>query len=460
MMSTSSNDSNSIEKLFTARSIAIVGASTNPEKLGYQILSNLLRGGYTGSVFPVNPRAEELLGKKVYASILDIPENIDLVVMVIPADFVPQGLREAVEKRCRSAIIISGGFREAGRADLESDLLDIVSSTGLRIVGPNCQGINFLANQQCTSWPLVKASGPLAVISQSGTVAATLAGWAVDEGFGISATVSLGNQIDVCESDLLEFFHKDESTKSIAMYLEGARDGRRFLRVAEAVSSQKPIALLKSGMTPGGQRAAASHTRSLAGSDRIFDAACRQFGIRRVYNLESLYDAAKGMGTLTGIKGNRIFIITSSGGSGIIAVDEAERNGIEVLPLPPDVVGMLKQTHISPNATFSNPLDLTVAPSSHYSEALDIISSEEIVDMYLVIFGDPIPGATEVVSQLVQKVGKCVAVAYLGGGEVEKEERTKMHHSGIPVFPTPERAIQGMKSALWMHEVQMRKLDT
>lgn len=451
------DDYKSIEKLFTARSIAIVGASTNPEKLGYQILSNLLQGGYAGSVFPVNPRAGELLGEKVYASIPDIPDNIDLAVMVIPADFVPQGLREANEKGCRSAIIISGGFREAGRADLESELLDIVKSTGLRIVGPNCQGINFLANQQCTSWPLVSASGPLAVISQSGTVAATMAGWAVDEGFGISATVSLGNQIDVCESDVLEFFDKDQSTNSIAMYLEGARDGRRFLNVAEKVSSQKPIALLKSGMTPGGQRAAASHTRSMAGSDRIFDAACRQFGIRRVYSLESLYDAAKGMGTLTGITGKRLFIITSSGGSGIIAVDEAERNGIEVPPLPPQVVKMLRQTQISPNATFSNPLDLTVAPASHYREALEIISSQEIVDLYLVIFGDPIPGATEVVSELVQKVGKCVAVAYLGGGDVEKEERARMHSAGIPVFPTPERAIEGIKSALWMREMQKRK---
>ena len=188
-----------VTRLFQARSVAVVGASTNPKKLGHQILANILHGGYEGDIYPVNPKADQILGLRAYPSVSDVPAGLDLAVIVVPASFVPGMLREVAAKGAGAAIVISGGFREAGREDLEQELRAVMAETGLRLVGPNCQGINYRTNKLCASWPLVATQGSMAVISQSGTVAATLAGWAVDEGRGVSATVSLGNQVDVCE---------------------------------------------------------------------------------------------------------------------------------------------------------------------------------------------------------------------------------------------------------------------
>jgi len=502
-MDNESMNNTGVSRLFRARSVAVVGASSNPEKLGHVILANILGGGYEGDVYPVNPKADEILGLRVYPSVSQIPSDLDLVVVVVPAPFVPGVLREAANKGAGAGIIISGGFRESGREDLEQELVDIVAETGLRLVGPNCQGINYRPNRLCASWPLVTASGSLAVISQSGTVAATLAGWAVDEGLGISATVSLGNQVDVCETDLIDFFADDEESRVIALYLEGAKDGRRFLEAMKRAISRKPVVVLKSGRTEGGQRAAVSHTRSLAGRDDIFDAACRQFGILRVSDIESLYDSAKALASLElggtpprrglraretpprrglrargtplrrGLRArgtppgtgavitnlriseptncrDRVLVVTSSGGCGILATDEAERLGLQVPPLPPEVVAELKGAGLLPTAILSNPLDLTVAPAEHFESAVSVAERYNLADVYLLIFGDPIPGATEVVQRLRERVGGRIVVAYLGGGEVEKAERLRMHVVGIPVFPTPQRAIRAIRDTVWV----------
>lgn len=438
-----------ISNFFLARSVAVVGASPNPDKLGHALLANLLGGGFQGRVYPVNPKEAQILGVKAYAAIQDIPDQLDLAVVAIPARMVADSLRAAVGKGAHAAIVISGGFREAGRLDLEDELKALSAQTGLRIVGPNCQGINYLPNRLCASWPLLTTQGPIAVISQSGTVAATLGQWASEEGFGVSALVSLGNQLDVCESDLLEFFASDPNTGAIALYLEGARDGPRFIRTVRRVVCNKPVVVLKSGSTAGGQRAASSHTRSLAGKDEIFDGLCRQLGIFRAGNIEALYDGAKAMATLAPRVGRRLLVVTSSGGSGILAVDQAEKLGLEVPRLPPEAVVRLQTAEIPPNATLSNPLDLTVATASQYQNALDVLQAYDAADFYLLIFGDPIPGAAEVARKVRETSGARVAVAYLGGGEVEKAERLKMHAMGIPVFPTPERAVQAIHATSW-----------
>lgn len=380
-----------------------------------------------------------------------------MVVLVIPARFVPGVLREAAEKGAGGAIVISGGFRESGREDLEEALQETVAATGLRIVGPNCQGVNYRPNKLCASWPLVKETGSLAVISQSGTVAATIAGWSVDEGLGISATVSLGNQVDVCESDLIEFFADDAESRVIVVYLEGARDGRRLLDVAERVVPRKPIVVLKSGRSEGGQRAAASHTSSMAGSDEVFDAACRQFGIIRVGDIESLYDTAKALAMLDLDGGDRLGVVTSSGGCGILAVDEAERGGLRVEALTARTVAALQEAELPPNAILSNPLDLTVCPAEDYGKAVRVLHREQPANNYLLIFGDPIPGATEVAEGMRTLVGARILVAYLGGGEVEKVERVRMHAAGIPVFATPQRAVRALAGGVrWKRLMNVR----
>jgi acyl-CoA synthetase (NDP forming) len=449
-----------VTRLFHGRAVAVVGASTSPGKLGYEILANIVNGGYEGAVYPVNPKANEVLGLPAYPSVSDCPSSLDLAVVVVPAPFVPGVLREAAAKGAGAAIIISGGFREAGREDLEAEILAVTRETGLRLIGPNCQGINYRPNKLCASWPLVTAAGSMAVISQSGTVAATLAGWAVDEGLGISATVSLGNQVDVCETDLIEYFAGDKDTKVMALYLEGAKDGRRFLDAARRAVSGTPIVALKSGRTKAGQRAAASHTSSLAGSDQVFDAACRQVGIVRVADIESLYDSAKALQSLELDGGERVMMITSSGGCGILATDEAESCELRVPPLPPEAVTDLGEAGLLPTAILSNPLDLTVAPAEHFGAAVAVAERHKLADTYLLIFGDPIPGATEVVQKLKSRMGARFAVAYLGGGDVEKEERLLMHAAGIPVFPTPQRAIRAIRDAAWATRFRARATST
>jgi acyl-CoA synthetase (NDP forming) len=268
-----------LKKIFNARSVALVGASSDSSKYGYMTLNSILGGGYEGQIYPVNPKGGKILGLEVYPSLSEVPGEPELLVVLVPATFVPGVLREAAQKGIKNAIILSGGFREAGRPDLEAEIAAISREYGLRFVGPNIQGINYLPNKLCAMFfPVITTKGPLAIVSQSGTITAALSEWAADEKLGISAAVNLGNQVDLCESDYLDFFASDEKTKVVAMYTEGLKDGRRFLETIRRVALQKPIAILKSGRTVAGQRSAASHTGSLAGSHDVFRAACRQFG--------------------------------------------------------------------------------------------------------------------------------------------------------------------------------------
>ena len=440
----------SLDRLFSARSVAVIGASRDPDKVGHIVLKSVLDGGFAGHIYPVNPKQREILGLRAYPSIGNVPGNVDLAVVAIPAPYVPDVLREAVDKGVGGAVVLSGGFREAGRADLEEQLAEIVNSSGLRIVGPNCQGLNYLPNRlRASFWFPPVMPGPMAVVSQSGTVAATLAGWAVDEGFGVSGTVCLGNQVDVSETDVIGFFADDRQTRAMALYLEGARDGRRFIDVLKRVAPKKPVVILKSGRTVGGQRAAASHTKSLAGRDEIFGAVCRQFGAVRAPDLESLYDDAKALGTLAPLRGKRVMVISSSGGAGILAVDEAERQGLIVPPLPPTVTEELKEVDLPRNAVYGNPLDLTVCSAADFGAALSVLDRYDVADVYLVIFGDPIAGAADVIKAFTSRSRAKVAVAFLGGGEVEHMERPRIQAAGIPVFPTPRRAARAIAATAW-----------
>jgi len=440
----------SLDQLFSPRSVAVIGASLNPEKVGHIALASILDGGFQGEVYPINPKEKEILGLQVYPSVGSVPGDVDLVVVAIPAPYVPDVLREAVEKKVGAAVVLSGGFREAGRTDLEEQLGAISRSSGLRILGPNCQGFNYLPNKlRASFWFPPVQLGPVAVISQSGTVAATLAGWALDEAFGVSATVCLGNQVDVSETDTIRFFANDSQTRAMALYLEGAKDGRRFVDVLKRAGGKKPIVILKGGRTVGGRRAAASHTKSLAGRDEVFGAACRQFGVVRAPDLESLYDSAKALSTLATPRGNRIVIVSSSGGAAILAVDEAERNDLVVPSLPAALVEQLKGVDLPRNAVYANPLDLTFCSAEDFGAALSIVDRYDIADVYLVIFGDPIAGAADVMREFTSRVGGKVAVAFLGGGEVEKAERVNMQAAGIPVFPTPERAARAIATNTW-----------
>jgi len=437
-----------IYRIFNARSVAVVGASGDPSKFGYMTLDSIIRGGFEGQIYPVNPKGGELLGLKVHPSLTEVPGQIDLVVVIVPAKFVPSVLREAGEMGVSSALILSGGFREAGRADLEEEISSISKNCGMRFAGPNVQGINYLPNKLCAMfYPVISTKGPLAIISQSGTVTAALSEWAADEGLGISAAVNLGNQTNLCESDYIDFFATDKNTKVIAMYLEGVKEGRHFLRTIERVASQKPIAILKGGRTAAGQKSAASHTGSMAGSYDVFNAACRQFGAFGPSDLETLYDGAKALATMRPPKGNRVLIISTSGGAGTLGADEAEVQGLEVPPLSEELVEELKRLDLSPLATLSNPLDLVSIDAEHFRQIVLVADQFDVADVFLLNFGDPVVGAIEVTKYIAATLKGGLAVSYQGGGEEEKLGRVKMQEAGIPVFPTPERAMRGIAAA-------------
>jgi acyl-CoA synthetase (NDP forming) len=423
--------------LFRPGRIAVIGASANPEKMGFQIFRNILDAGFPGEVVPVNPKGEVILGLPSVRSAAEIPEGTDLAVVIIPAKLVPATILQLGERKVRSAIVITGGFAESGEegAALQQELVRNASRCGIRVIGPNCQGVNYPYHGICASWPLITRKGEIAIVSQSGTVGAALIDWASEDRIGFSAFVSMGNRCDVDEADLIAYFTDDPNVKVVALYIEGVKDAGKFLSAVR--KCRKPIVIFKAGRTEQGRKAAESHTRSLAGKDEIYDAVFRQFGVHRASTLEELYDFSKALAYLPPPAGPNMLIVTSSGGSAIIATDVAEEEGFRVSSLPPELASRLREI-LPAHCIVGNPLDLTGdTDAERYRKVL--AAAEGHYDVVMTIFGDPIPGASEVI-----RPGKCDLVAYLGGADVEREERGKMHEKKIAVFPTPERAVKAL----------------
>lgn len=438
--------SHHLDAIFRPQSVAVIGASNAPEKYGYIILKNILGAGFPGPVYPVNPKATEILGRPCARGVADLPPGVDLAVIIIPAKAVPQALAEAGARGIRAAIIISGGFAESGEegAALQREVVEVARRTGIRVVGPNCQGVNSPHHGLCASWPLLTERGEIAVISQSGTVGAALMDWASQERLGCAAFVSLGNRSDVDETDLIDYLAQDPHARAIALYLEGVKDLDRFRRVVSGC--RKPIVILKAGRTVEGRRAAESHTRSLAGRDELYTALFRQLRVHRADTLEELYDTAKALAYLPRPAGRRILTITSSGGSGILATDWAEWSGLAIAPLPGPVAETLRAL-LPPHCIVANPLDLTGdATATLYRKVADATATD--VDYQVLIFGDPILDAAEVVTP-----GAPQLVIFLGGADVERQERERMHLKKVPVFPTPERGMRALARLFAFDEV-------
>jgi acyl-CoA synthetase (NDP forming) len=426
-----------MRKLFRPESVAVVGASTDPSKLGHEIMKNIIDAGFAGPVHPINPKADEILGRPVSASISDLAEPADLAVVIVPSRFVPGVVAECGEKGVGAAIIITGGFKEAGDAGeaLEAELVDAATKGGVAVVGPNCQGINHPYHGLCASWPLLTNRGPIALVSQSGTVGAALMDWAQLEGLGVSCFVSMGNRCDVDESDLIRYFAQDDHTRTIAIYLEGVKDASKFLAAVEACD--KPLVILKAGRTERGRVAAESHTKSLAGRDEIYEAVFRQYGIYRADTIEELYDYAKALAYMKPPKGRRILFLTSSGGAAIVGTDTAVECGLEVPHLPDDLSESLRG-ELPDHFVVGNPFDLTGdATAELYADVAS--KAADYFDVLGIIFGDPIHDAHTAIDP-----ERGDLVIFLGGAEVEREERVKIHEMGVPVFPTPERGVKAL----------------
>ncbi len=439
-----------LSRLLNARSLAVVGASNDQSKLGYALLDTIRRSGYEGGLYPVNRRAEQVQGMRAYASVSEVPDPIEAAVILVPAVHVAGVIREAAAKGVRAVAILSAGFRESGRPDLEEELGSVARECGVRLLGPNIQGFSYLPNRLCAMfWPAMTTQGPLGVVGQSGSVTAALAEWAEEEGLGISAALNLGNQADLCESDVLEFLAEDEHSKAIALHLEAVKDGRRFLKVAKRVARDKPVAVLKTGRSSAGRESAASHTGSLSGRDEVFEGACQQAGLVRADDLEGLYDTAKGLATMRQPRGIRLFVVSTSGGGGTLIADEAERRGLLLPSLPPGLVEELKGLDTPPNASLANPLDLPSFSAAMFEGAVSLAYRRDVADIYLISFGDPVPGSAGAVQRLARQIDASLGVAYFGGGEVERASRVDLHRAGIPVWPTPERAVRAVAATVW-----------
>jgi acetyltransferase len=427
-----------LDAVFKPQSAALIGASTTPGKLGYDILYNLINAGFKGPIYPINPKADEILGLKAYKDILSIPAPADIAVIVIPARMVIDAIRDCGKAGVKSAVIITGGFAEAGEEgeQMQKELAEAARKSRVRLIGPNCQGVNNPHSNLCASWPLLTTKGGMAFISQSGTVGAALMDWASEEDLGVSVFVSLGNRADIDESDCIRYFNADPNTKVIALYVEGVKRPESFI---EALSkAKKPVVILKSGRTPRGRVAAESHTKSMAGSDAIYEAVFRRFKVNRADNLEELYDFAKALAYMEKPKGKRLLNISSSGGAAILGIDESEKLGF-TNPAPTQALKDKLRAFLPSHCGVSNPIDLTgdaITDPSLYSKSIAAAKAE--YDTSVVIFGDPIHGASDIVT------GKGELIVFCGGADVEREEALKMHRKGIPVYPTPERGIKAL----------------
>jgi acyl-CoA synthetase (NDP forming) len=309
----------------------------------------------------------------------------------------------------------------------------------MNILGPNCQGMNNCVDNLCASWPLQQKQGNIGIISQSGTVAAKLQSFCVDEEIGFSYSFSMGNRLDLDEGDLIEFLVDDDFTKVIALYIEGAKDGRKLFRAFKR--SKKPIIVLKSGRTPKGQRAARFHASSLAGEDRVFDGALSQARCLRVDTVEQLFDACKTLSLLEVLPDNKVIIVTSSGGAGILATDYAEKSGLDVVALTKETENLLASS-LPSNCTISNPLDLTGDTTAEgYMKAIEVISEHMQIHTFLLIIGDPIEDTSEMIVHCKANLGVEIIPIYMGGGEAEQTAISELQARQIPIYTDPSRGI-------------------
>ncbi len=444
----------SLTEFFTPDSVAVIGASTNPQKLGYAVLENLVAGGFSkrGTVYPINPKAEAILDLKAYPSVLEVPDPIDLAVIVIPYLHVPDALRTCGEKNIPAVIVISAGFREAGREGLERELelIDIAKEYNLRLIGPNCLGVIDTFTPLNASFSAgTPPSGPMAFMSQSGALGTAVLDISLAGRLGLSKFVSLGNKADVDEIDLLRAWGDDQNTRVIMIYSEGMSNGQEFINTARQVTSKKPVVAIKSGVTQSGSRAVSSHTGSLAGTEQAYHAAFRQAGVLRAESMETLFDISLALGYQPLLQGDRIAIITNAGGPGILATDALERSGLSLAQLEIETITTLSQ-HLPDAASAANPVDvLGDARADRYQMALETIIADPNVDGLLVLLTPQamteIDATAEVIGRLSAEIDKPIITCFMGEAKVDSGV-DRLQKYQVPNYPFPERAALAFKA--------------
>ncbi|WP_445474801.1 acetate--CoA ligase alpha subunit [Methanococcoides methylutens] len=438
-----------LEKLFEPRSVAVIGASRTKGKVGRAVLDNLIES-YRGEIIPINPKADEILGLRCYPNILDAPNTAELAVVVLPAVMVPDALEKCGLAGVNNVVVISAGFKESGikGAKLERICTDIVRKYGMRMVGPNCLGIIDTGSGLNASFAASMAKkGNIAMMSQSGAICTSTLDWADARGVGFSKFISLGNKADLSENDFLLELADDDKTSVIAAYLEGVKDGPKFMDIAREVSQKKPIVVVKSGRTAVGSRAVSSHTGTLAGSDEAYNAAFAQSGVMRADSVEGMLDYIRAFSSQPVPEGKNIAIVTNAGGLGILTADACHYAGLSLSSFDESTIDRLRD-RLSPAANFYNPVDvLGDAPSDIYGYALEIILDDPNVDGIIVLTSPQamtdVKSIAEVVAEKAVNSKKPILCSFVGGTRVgEGEAVLDQHH--IPNYAFPERAVSSM----------------
>ena len=439
----------------------MIGASPTPTKLGHAVLRNIIQYGYRGHIYPINPNAVEILGLPSYRSVLDVPQSVDLAVIVVPASAVLAVIEECGQKGVGGAVIISAGFREVGHDGhlLEQKLRSSARRYGMRLIGPNVLGIIDTVSSLNASFAAgMPSRGHIAFMSQSGalcTAVLDMAGSAGHAGqhIGFSRFYSIGNKADVNEIDLLRAWSQDPETSVIAAYLEGITDGAEFMKVARLVARQKPVVCIKSGTTGAGSRAVSSHTGTLAGSERAYDAAFRQAGIVRANSVQDLFDYAKAFARQPLPESDAIAVVTNAGGPGIMASDAIERAGLKLASLTPSIQQELRAV-LPPAASVINPIDvLGDAPPERYAVAIESALRDPNVGMVLVVLTPQtmtqVPEVAQLLGELSSRYSKPTFAAFMGDLAVHDSELI-LNEYRVPNYQVPERAVAAM-AAMWRH---------
>ncbi|GAA3090741.1 acetate--CoA ligase family protein [Pseudonocardia yunnanensis] len=440
-----------MSRMMRPKAVAVIGASAEDGKIGNSVMKNLINGGYAGEIYPINPKADEILGRKAYKNIGDVPGDVDVAVFTVPAKFVPQALREVGEKNIPAAVLIPSGFAETGNHELQDEIVQIAREGGVRLLGPNIYGYYYTPQDLCATFCTpYDVKGGVALTSQSGGIGMAILGFSRTSKMGVSAIVGLGNKSDLDEDDLLTYFEQDPDTNIVAMHLEDLKDGRAFVEAAQRITKKKPVVVLKAGRTALGAKAASSHTGALAGDDKVYDDILKQSGVVRAYSLNDMLEFARGIPVLPTPKGENVVIITGAGGSGVLLSDAVVENGLSLMEMPKDLDEAFK-AFIPPFGASGNPIDITGGePPSTYEATIRLGLEDDRIHALILGYWHTIVTPPMVFAELTARV---VAEARAKGiekpvvaslaGDVEVEEASDyLYQHGVVAYPyTTEKPV-------------------
>jgi acyl-CoA synthetase (NDP forming) len=432
-----------MNRIMMPKAVAVIGASAEDGKIGNSVMKNLINGGYKGDIYPIHPKAEEIMGRKAYKSVKDVPGVIDTAVFAIPAKFVAGALIECGEKKIPGAVLIPSGFAEANEPALQEEIVEIGKKYDVRLMGPNIYGFYYTPANLCATFcTAYDVKGSAALSSQSGGIGMAIIGFSRSAKMGVSAIVGLGNKSDIDEDDLLAFFEQDPNTTIIAQHCEDLKDGRAFAEAAKRVSKIKPVVVLKAGRTSAGAKAASSHTGALAGNDKIYEDVLKQSGVIRARSLRQLLEFARGIPVLPTPKGENVLIITGAGGSGVLLSDAVVDNGMSLMAMPPDLDAAFRK-FIPPFGAAGNPVDITGGePPITYVNTVKLGLTDDrihslILGYWHTIVTPPMVFAknmVEIKNEMKAKGIEKPMVASLAG-DVEVEEAAEyLYQNGIPAY--------------------------